>query len=168
MFLDFILTSISTYSLVNGWKSDRNNMSKKKNFGHLLRIIGRRWENLSVPRHFLVDPSSFILYHECYIDPVEYVLNNDGVVLMGVSKDKAWFSVTKSSADTFGLKHYPFAFMAQFFKAEKLLMVDHATLHRISGKIKQFDGNCIMINNTGRCGSTLICQVRSNTYFPFD
>ena len=78
---------------------------------------------------------------------------------MGVSKDKAWFSVTKSSADTFGLKHYPFAFMAQFFKAEKLLMVDHATLHRISGKIKKFDGNCIMINNTGRCGSTLLCQV---------
>ena len=160
MFLDFILTSISSYSLVNGWKSDRNNMSKKKNFGHLLSVIGRRWENLSVPRHFLVDPSSFILRHECYIDPIEFVLNNDGVVLMGVSKNKAWFSITQSSADTFGLNHYPFAFMAQFFKAEKLLMVDHATLHEIAEKIKQFDGNCIMINNTGRCGSTLICQVR--------
>ena len=49
--------------------------------------------------------------------------------------------------------------MSQFFNAEKILIVDHATLHQIAQKLDRLQGNCILINNTGRCGSTLICQV---------
>ena len=49
--------------------------------------------------------------------------------------------------------------MSQFFNAEKILIVDHATLHQIAQKLDKLQGNCILINNTGRCGSTLICQV---------
>ena len=60
---------------------------------------------------------------------------------------------------TFGLNQYPFAFMSQFFNTEKILVVDHITLHQIAQKIDRLEGNCVLINNTGRCGSTLICQV---------
>ena len=78
---------------------------------------------------------------------------------MGVTKTKAWFSVTESLSETFGLNHYPFAFMSQYFNSQKILMVDHSTLHLIRKNIQKLQGNCILINNTGRCGSTLICQV---------
>ena len=97
--------------------------------------------------------------HECYLDPVDYVLKNDNVVLMGVTKTKAWFWVTESLSQTFGLNHYPFAFMSQYFNSQKILMVDHSTLHLLGKNIQKLQGNCILINNTGRCGSTLICQV---------
>ena len=49
--------------------------------------------------------------------------------------------------------------MAQFFKAKKILVVNHTTLHKIAEKIRKLEGNCVLINNTGRCGSTLLCQV---------
>ena len=88
MILDYILITLSKYSLVNGWISDQV-MAKKKNLGHLMRIVSRKTENLLVPRHFAaISPSDFLLRHEDYIDPVEYVLNCDNVVLMGVSKTK--------------------------------------------------------------------------------
>ena len=112
-----------------------------------------------IPRHFLIYPSSFILKHECYLDPIDYVLKNDNVVLMGVTKTKAWFSVTESLSETFGLNHYPFAFMSQYFHSQKILMVDHSTLNLVSKHIQKLQGNCILINNTGRSGSTLLCQV---------
>ena len=72
---------------------------------------------------------------------------------------KAWFSVTHTLSDTYGLGKFPFAFMAQFFKSKKILMVNHKTLHKIAEKIDKLEGNCVLINNTGRCGSTLLCQV---------
>ena len=72
---------------------------------------------------------------------------------------KAWFSVTNTLSDTYGLGKFPFAFMAQFFKSKKILMVNHETLHKIAEKIDKLEGNCVLINNTGRCGSTLLCQV---------
>ena len=50
--------------------------------------------------------------------------------------------------------------MAQFFKSKKILMVNHETLHKIAAKIDKLEGNCVLINNTGRCGSTLLCQVK--------
>ena len=78
---------------------------------------------------------------------------------MGVTKTKAWFSVTESLSKTFGLNHYPFAFMSQYFNSQKILMVDHSTLHLLCKNIQKLQENCILINNTGRCGSTLICQV---------
>ena len=72
---------------------------------------------------------------------------------------QAWFSVTNTLSDTYGLGKFPFSFMAQFFKAKKILEVNHATLHKIADKIEKLEGNCVLINNTGRCGSTLLCQV---------
>ena len=88
MILDYILITLFKYSLVNGWISDQI-MAKKKNQGHLMRILNRKTENLLVPRHFAaISPADFLLRHEDYIDPVEYVLNCDNVVLMGVSKSK--------------------------------------------------------------------------------
>ena len=96
------------------------------------------------------------------MNPADFVLKNDQVTLMGVSESQAWFSVCSKSVYDLN-SGFPFAFMTQFFKSEKLLIVDHETLHEIAAEIGQLPGNCVLINNTGRCGSTLLCQVMTFT-----
>ena len=102
-----------------------------------------------------------ILYHKLQKSPVFLQ------VTVYLCIFQAWFSVTNTLSDTYGLGKFPFSFMAQFFKAKKILEVNHATLHKIAEKIEKLEGNCVLINNTGRCGSTLLCQVNLHNYFNF-
>ena len=48
-------------------------------FGHLLSIKARCTSSLARSSY----PSNFILRHDKYVDPLEFVLNNDRVTLMG-------------------------------------------------------------------------------------
>ena len=89
------------------------------------------------------------------------MLKNDNVTLMGASKNQVWFCVSPN-INVYDLKIVPFAFLSQYLFAEKLLIVDISTLHEIASKLEGPKGNCIMINNIGRCGSTLLCQVSNN------
>ena len=83
---------------------------------------------------------------------------------MAINETHAWFAVSQKR-NVYGLNtgeknQLPFVFMNQFYHPEKLLIVNHETLHEIAEKMGDLQGNCILINNTGRCGSTLLCQVR--------
>ena len=49
MILDFILSTIFGYSLVDGWIAEKK-MCTEKNHGHLMNILIRKTENLLVPR----------------------------------------------------------------------------------------------------------------------
>ena len=96
--LDFILTKICGYSLRDGWTEDKKR-AKNKGQGHLMSILSRKKDNLLAPRHFLIYPSSFILKHENYLDSIDYVLNNDNVVLMGLTKTKVVDMASKFEQD---------------------------------------------------------------------
>ena len=100
----------------------------------------------------------FILKHEKYVNPEEYVLNQDHVTLMALDETQAWFSIS-SKRNVYEMIRFPFAFMSQFWCSEKILIVSHETLHQIAEKCVGPTGNCVLINNTGRCGSTLLNQV---------
>ena len=152
-FIDYWLVVTIGYSLVHGWKSDQVK-AKNGQLGHLVKILGRGTANPA--SHVFLD--NFMLIHEAYIDPIQFVLTNDHVTLMGASKNQVWFSVSPNY-DVYHIGKIPFAFMAQYLKSEKLLIVDHATLHRMAEQLNSPQGNCILINNTARCGSTLICQL---------
>ena len=149
LILDICLSSTVGYSLIGGWKKEQN-----KGTGHLVKIVERSTENAAC-QNFL---TNFILQHDSYVDPIEYVLKNDCVTLMGASETQVWFCVSPN-VNVYDLKVIPFAFLAQYLFAEKLLIVDISTLHKIASKLEGPNGNCIMINNTSRCGSTLLCQV---------
>ena len=77
---------------------------------------------------------------------------------MGISQTEAWFSVTKTK-NVYDLSKFQFAYIAQNLCCEKLLIVSHSALKRVAEKMTCLEGNCILINNTGRSGSTLLCQV---------
>ena len=49
MILDFILTTLFGYSLVDGWMAEKK-LCIEKNHGHLMNILIRKTENLLVPR----------------------------------------------------------------------------------------------------------------------
>ena len=82
MLINYLLSSSFGYSLVYGWKKDqklaKNNVDK---FGHLMSIYGRFSHNFAAT----VSEDNFILRHDSYLDPIDYVLNNDQVILMTVS-----------------------------------------------------------------------------------
>ena len=83
---------------------------------------------------------------------------------MAIFETNAWFAVSQKR-NVYGLNtgeknQLPFVFMNQFYHPEKLLIVNLEILHEIADKMGDLQGNCILINNTGRCGSTLLCQVR--------
>lgn len=151
MILDFILSTIIDYSLVNG-RPEKDQNAKLS--GHLVNIIGRCTDNpvgqVNLDQHF-------ILQHHSYIDPIDFVTQNDFVTLMGASKSHAWFCI--SNFDVYNASIIPFAFFAQYLNAQKLLIVDHPTLHQIADKLQSPQGKCILINNTSRSGSTLLCQI---------
>ena len=77
---------------------------------------------------------------------------------MGASENQVWFSISPNY-NVYQIGKIPFAFLAQYLKSEKLLIVDFATLHKIAESLESPQGNCILINNTARCGSTLLCQI---------
>ena len=59
-----------------------------------------------------------MLRHEAYIDPVNYVLNNDHVTFMGMSETEAWFSISPS-IDVYDASKLPFAFLSQYLNSER-------------------------------------------------
>ena len=149
--LDFISTTVFGYSLIHG------RIEKEKNAqlsGHLVKILGRCTD---CPASQVFLDRNFILQHHSYVDPIDFVIHNDFVTLMGANKTHAWFCISPHF-DVYDSSIIPFAFLAQYLNAQKLLIVDHATLHQIAEKV-QLRGKCIMINNTARCGSTLLCQI---------
>ena len=52
---------------------------------------------------------------------------------MGMSETQAWFSVS-TTVNIYDASKMPFAFLSQYLNSEKLLIVDHAALHKIAEK----------------------------------
>ena len=76
-FIDYFLIVTIGYSLVHGWKEDQLK-AKNNQMGHLVKILGRGTANPA--SHVFLD--NFMLRHEAYIDPIDFVINNDHVMLL--------------------------------------------------------------------------------------
>ena len=80
--------------------------------------------------------------------------------LVSVVSDMISAEITSENIhDVYDLTKFPFVYLSQYWFAEKILILDHSTFNRISEKCSGPTENCILINHTGRCGSTLLCQV---------
>ena len=161
MIIDQLLDILIGYSLVTGWNSDRK-LAKARfdKSGNLTRILSRGSEK-SVGN---VELEYYILKHEKYINAEEFISNNDHVTFMALDEHQVWFSVSCQASDVYDLTIFPFAFMSQYYTSEKILIIDHSTFHKIAEKSGGPIENCILINNTGRCGSTLLNQVFTVNY----
>ena len=151
LFFDYLFWVVFRYSLING-----RNLEKAKS-GNLVTILAK-----SNPTQIgsLLRPEQFIFKHKEYVDPIDFILKKDNVTFMAIFESEVWFSVMKNGENPYNLTvAVPFAFFWQYYKSEQILIVDHETLHKIASGSCKPNGNCILINNSGRCGSTLLNQV---------
>ena len=151
MTVDWFLDLVFGYSLVQGWQKDRFNQITEN--GNLTLVLARG-SSIFMGSLLLED---YIIFHLKYVNPEECILYNDNVQLMALSKTHAWFSVMPNDVDT---NKYPFVFINQFWFTEQILVVDHKTLHEVAEKCFSPTRECVLISNTGRCGSTLLDRVK--------
>ena len=156
MVVDWILETLTGYSLVNGSKAEQDRAECNfEHSAHFLDIKGR----MNVTPATICFLKNYILRHNRYGDPRE-ILQNDKITLQGVDETHAWFTV--SDVDVYDTKMIPFCFIAQFVTAKQIVMISHATLNLLAEELPGVGRDLIMIHNTARCGSTLLCQMFSN------
>ena len=151
LFFDYLFWVIFRCSLING-----RNFEKAKS-GNLVIVLAK-----SNPTQIgcFIRPNQFIFKHKEYVDSVEFILKKDNVPFMAIFESEVWFSVTREDKNPYDLTVVPFAFHWQFCKSEEILIIDHDTLHKVACTSSNLNGNCILINMSGRSGSTLLNQVR--------
>ena len=154
IFLDNILDKITGYSVIYGWKSERE---ENKDKAHLVKIIFRsayHWSSWITLKNFL-----FI--HEEYIDP-EIIFEHDYITLHGMDEEHVWFCVTDPKDDVTDMSISPFAYNQQFLKAKKFLILTYEQTIKLA-KVQEEKGYCheweLIAMNSARCGSTLLCQM---------
>ena len=84
------------------------------------------------------------------------ILVNDMISLWTVTRTHAVFVLC--SENIHNTKKHPFTFTAQYQCAKQLIFISHETLHRLASEVHP-KSTLIVIHNTARCGSTLICQM---------
>ena len=81
------------------------------------------------------------------------------VYSLGVTPTHAWFCV--SDVDIYDTSIYPFVFISQYVASKSFIIMTHETLHKLAAEIsfEKDTRNLILVDNTARCGSTLMCQM---------
>ncbi len=130
-------------------------------------------------------PANFVYTHLDYRHPKE-VLKEDRITLMvqykqqsnnfeslithgfsksqqGVNNNCAWFCVTDKKVDVYDLNQFPFVWVAQYLLARELFIVPIWAFLKLAQTDLSDPGSdgreVIMLFNTARCGSTLLCQM---------
>merc|ERR1719186_988681 len=108
---------------------------------------------------WLPDLDHFMLLHEDWVD-LDYILKQSNVTLYGVTRSHVLFCVTKPDVAVYS-SSFPFVFLGQHFSAEKLVVMPIEYFHQLADKMGDPTIPVTVLNNMGRCGSTLICQMLS-------
>lgn len=120
----------------------------------VMRILARH--KLSI-----VDESpslaNFVACHQEFVQP-EYVLQ-DRVTLHCIQRDVAVFVETPSNVRVDKLEFGAFLRVSQYEYATHLVLVPMHAFLRLSVALGPPRCNVIIVSNTSRCGSTLLCQL---------
>ena len=107
--LDCIL-SVFGLSIQHGSRQEQMVAKKEGRLeGHVVRVRVR------VCRHFTfaLNLDNFLLTHDSYVNPFEYVKRSN-VVTMGFSEKYAYFSITEPGVNLWDVRKIPFFYIFQF------------------------------------------------------
>ncbi|ELU06768.1 hypothetical protein CAPTEDRAFT_193976 [Capitella teleta] len=151
----------SFWWLLRGVTYRRWRNKKLQNFktsAHVQNIIGR----------YKMDPVlefsaeyNFVTYHHSFQHP-EYVLR-DSVTLYQITESSAIFVETPPDLDVTLSDVASFMRVAQFQHAKKLIYMPIESFHRIAKQLGRPKANITFVNNTTRCGSTVLLQMFEKT-----
>ena len=105
----------------------------------------------------LTSPTDFLCLFTTRVDP-DYVLRPN-VSLYCVTKHEAVFIETESDCNIYSSDENPFLYVAQFCRAKYVIKMSIQSFHVLAEKIGDPSLPVIWVSNTGRCGSTMLCQV---------
>ena len=154
-FVDFFL------NLLLGWsfrKGTRQEQEEAKNYEKSAQLVSVLMRGIYADT-YTVSPNNFVFKHIKYVDP-KWILKNDKATIMGATKTHYFFCVTVDpKLDAVDTTVSPFMFALQFLYAQQLLIVPHATMHRLTDELGDPKAKVTFLDMTGRCGSTLICSM---------
>ena len=104
-----------------------------------------------------VSPNDFLCMCTSRVGPA-YVLRPN-VSLYCVTKHEAVFIETESDCNIYSSDENPFFYVAQFCRAKYLIRMSIESFHGLAEKVGDPSLPVIWVSNTGRCGSTMLCQV---------
>ena len=88
----------------------------------------------------------------------EYVLKPN-ISLYSISKEEAIFIETAENINIYSSDENPFLYFAQFEHSKYVIKMSIDSFHALADKLGNPAIPVIWMSNTGRCGSTLLCQV---------
>lgn len=127
-----------------------------KQSAHILDIMWRR----KLHMHLSADPGNFILLHKQFKHP-SYILKTN-VSLYCITKTDAYFVETPDKLNVYSSDTSPFLYHAQFLHATKIIVVPHASFHKITTEIGTPQKTSIFISSTGRCGASVLIKMFEN------
>ena len=147
--------------IVTGVNSLRNRRDEAEAFSHSAHVLDIWWRfKLSL----IVLPNStldFITVHNRFDHP-DIVLK-DNVTIYAVSSSHAVFVETDVDVDAANSKFSSFMKVAQFLHAKRVIILPIRVFHQMADQLGDPQGKLIFVGNTGRCGSTLLCQIYEQT-----
>lgn len=158
--VDPLLDLFFGYSTKRGWRSEQESSHKYGSSAQVVKI----WFRAHYSPATLHGPVNFLYTHQKYVHPRE-VLKSDNITLHGVNSTHAWFCVSPPNIDVYDLKMFPFAWVAQFLMAQQLIIMPLWALNQLADELPTPGGDgkeVIVLANTARCGSTLLCQMFNN------
>ena len=153
--LDKLLDAIWGKSILKGSSNERKLAVKEGRTAHMTRVLmSARLSKLQYPGEH-----QFLHIHDAYIDP-KFILTDVNITLCNVEPDYGGlFIVTDPDVDVYNTREFPFVYLSQTDKAQKLIKVPLDTFHDLADKLGDPSVPTALIGMTARCGSTLLCQM---------
>ncbi|XP_076443879.1 uncharacterized protein LOC143282187 [Babylonia areolata] len=115
-----------------------------------------RWKNNLIE---MTTAEDFLVHSQQKLSSLDVLLKPD-VSLYCVTPDCVLFVRTSPGVNCYRSETSPFFYMAQFFHAEEVYVTSHHWFHVLAAEIAE---DCRVpvtwLSITGRCGSTMLCQV---------
>ena len=99
----------------------------------------------------------FICIYSSSVSP-EYIFKPN-VSLYSLSKHEAVFVETEEDIDIYSSDESPFFIFAQFNRCKSVIKIPISCFHALADKVGGPSLPVIWVSQTGRCGSTILCQV---------
>ena len=147
--------------IANGTMIDYWSSSKPENYDHSAQVYDVKYRyKLDV----ILGQSSFtdfVLTHDKFVHPM-YLLR-DECVLYQVTGSHAIFVEVDQGVDIWRGKHGSFLRQAQFQQAKKVITLPLPALERLAESLGPNEAKVIFVQNTARCGSTLLVRMFEST-----
>ena len=143
---------------INAARRRRNRPDAYANSAHVMTIWWRHKLSCVVLPNSLMD---FITVHERFDQPD--VVLEDNVTLYAITSSQAVFVETEKEVDAANSEFSSFMKIAQFVYAKKVIVLPIPVFHHLADQLGDPRGKLVFVGNTGRCGSTLLCQIYEET-----